>query len=66
MGRAPSHKKVRYGPKTSYGKTVCEKQFPECPETPSSDVCGNCPLWGSGVSKAYREKETEKEEQMTS
>lgn len=61
MGRAPSHKKVRYGAKTSYTKAVCEQQFPDCPETPNAETCTSCPLWGTGASKQYKEKELSKE-----
>jgi hypothetical protein len=61
MGRAPSHKKVRYGPKTSYNQAVCEQQFPECPTAPNQNDCHTCPLWGTGISKPYKEKEVGKE-----
>ncbi len=59
MGRAPSHKKARYGAKTTQTKTVCEQQFPDCPETPNHETCASCPLWGTGESKQYRYKEKE-------
>lgn len=57
MGRAPNHKKVRYsGKKTA--DIVCSQQYPDCPNVPNHNDCHTCPLWGTGLSKSYKEKET--------
>ncbi|MFH1181650.1 MAG: hypothetical protein V1702_01710 [Candidatus Woesearchaeota archaeon] len=45
MGRAPTHKTVRYGPKESYRPVRCGRQFPDCPEQPNEASCRLCPLW---------------------
>ncbi len=60
MGRAPSHKNVRYGATPNHKQNVCSQQFPECPETPNHTDCHACPLWGTGASRAYQQKETDK------
>jgi len=57
MGRAPSHKKVRYKAQKSEKSVVCVQQYPECPITPNYGDCHTCPLFGSGNSEPYQEKE---------
>lgn len=57
MGRAPSHKKVRYKAQKSEKLSVCAQQFPDCPITPNHNDCHTCPLWGTGISKPYKDQE---------
>tara|TARA_Y100000310_G_scaffold307040_1_gene348807 strand:+ start:2090 stop:2239 length:150 start_codon:yes stop_codon:yes gene_type:complete len=45
MGRAPSHKKVRYKAKKPDVIIKCSKQFPDCPDVPNEKDCRLCPLY---------------------
>jgi len=45
MGKAPSHKKVRTGPKKKDVLVNCSKQFPDCPSEPNEGDCKLCPLY---------------------
>lgn len=45
MGKAPSHKKVRYKGKKTEKTINCNKQFPDCPEKPNDEFCKLCPLY---------------------
>lgn len=45
MGKAPSHKKVRYGAKKTEKPIKCNKQFPDCPSEPNEANCKTCPLY---------------------
>ena len=45
MGKAPSHKKVRHGPKKRDVLFNCNKQFPDCPAELNDTDCKLCPLY---------------------
>lgn len=45
MGKAPSHKKVRFGAKKKDRVISCSRQFPDCPTEPNDEFCKPCPLY---------------------